>query len=371
MSGYHELKTRVSHANRLLRENERVNNADVAHFDRCDTSDDEDTPRNQNSGGSAKHDSAFDEMIAAGIEPDRFTIDSERETIEPDEQRQNQFDSRGERALPTTPHEFGELFPSPRKITIRHDDATFDGNYNLRLDTYITLRNGSLLPVTLFHLKIHDLERRIMSLRRYCRDSGREVCNTTCVPKKRKIAERPSIKRSISSAFGNLKLPMASKLSVESRDTNENPSSTDSEHEGCDDIMRNDEIHLDFSTYAQMKVARRWKRKQTRYEFEYWGVRYYWKTVDTVIGSTQGRAYRLCQEFSNQALANIVPQPLTAREMLTEETKGGWILPSVMWIEDESLRNRADVAEYVLLHPMQYLSHMPLVRSLRLVSLLL
>ncbi|KLU82575.1 hypothetical protein MAPG_01647, partial [Magnaporthiopsis poae ATCC 64411] len=78
---------------------------------------------------------------------------------------------------PTTPNEFARLFPSLNRLSIRHDEFTSDGNMNLRVDTPVrsSRRRGA---AQLFHLRMYDLARREFSLRRYCRDSGREVCNS-------------------------------------------------------------------------------------------------------------------------------------------------------------------------------------------------
>ncbi|KAK4964112.1 hypothetical protein LTR28_004044, partial [Elasticomyces elasticus] len=43
-------------------------------------------------------------------------------------------------ALPATPQDFAELFPSHRRLLIRHDDSTLDGNMNLRIDCQVALR---------------------------------------------------------------------------------------------------------------------------------------------------------------------------------------------------------------------------------------
>jgi len=91
---------------------------------------------------------------------------------------------------PSDPYTFARLFPSLDRLAIRHDDTTADGNMNLRVETVVAPSSpgpsgapGPVLgprrrpaTVQLFHLRMHDLARRDFSLRRYCRDSGREVC---------------------------------------------------------------------------------------------------------------------------------------------------------------------------------------------------
>ena len=43
-------------------------------------------------------------------------------------------------AIAATPTDFSELFPSCRRLAIRHDDSTIDGNMNLRVDTPVSIR---------------------------------------------------------------------------------------------------------------------------------------------------------------------------------------------------------------------------------------
>lgn len=88
-------------------------------------------------------------------------------------------------AVAATPSDFSELFPSHRRLTVRHDDSTIDGNMNLRIDTEVTMHGmhdisyicsilltqiagGRRCDMTLFHLRMHDLRDREFSLRRYC-----------------------------------------------------------------------------------------------------------------------------------------------------------------------------------------------------------
>ncbi|KAK0386127.1 hypothetical protein NLU13_5964 [Sarocladium strictum] len=102
---------------------------------------------------------------------------------------------------PTSPEIFSQFFPTLDRLTIRHDDLTPDGNMNLRIETppqfllppdRSTKRPHSMtgassrnfrapkrpMAFQLFHLRMYDLARRDFSIRRYCRDSGRELCNS-------------------------------------------------------------------------------------------------------------------------------------------------------------------------------------------------
>ncbi|CAK7270056.1 hypothetical protein SEPCBS57363_003908 [Sporothrix epigloea] len=80
---------------------------------------------------------------------------------------------------PSTPQEFAQLFPSLDRMSVRHDEFTTDGNMNLRVDVTVPVGSRRLLAsYQLFHLRMYDLAKREFSLRRYSRDSGREVCNS-------------------------------------------------------------------------------------------------------------------------------------------------------------------------------------------------
>ncbi|CAK7199723.1 hypothetical protein SEUCBS139899_002406 [Sporothrix eucalyptigena] len=80
---------------------------------------------------------------------------------------------------PSTPQEFAQLFPSLDRMSVRHDEFTTDGNMNLRVDVAVPVGSRRLLTsYQLFHLRMYDLAKREFSLRRYSRDSGREVCNS-------------------------------------------------------------------------------------------------------------------------------------------------------------------------------------------------
>ena len=108
-------------------------------------------------------------------------------------------------AIPSTPSDFAHLFPSTRRLHIRHDDATVDGNMNLRVDTEACASGGRKLALTLFHLRMHDLRHREFSLRRYCRESGREVCHSSRKVVKPTPGRRPTFQHSVSSALSSIR----------------------------------------------------------------------------------------------------------------------------------------------------------------------
>jgi hypothetical protein len=189
------------------------------------------------------------------------------------------------RAIPATPSDFSHLFPSHRRMTIRHDDATLDGNMNLRMDTEVNL-NGRKCDVTLFHLRMHDLKNREFSLRRYHRDSGREVCHSERKQAKTNVDLRPAFQRSLSNALNSMrpksdsKTPTLSDLkrhdsgygSLHSVESSELESTHSGEQEAqAQPPPSNVTIRLEFSNYAQVDVKCVGVKPHKRYEFEYWG----------------------------------------------------------------------------------------------------
>jgi len=136
------------------------------------------------------------------------TIPSEEDIVEASEYEVPDY--RHERfsptAVPATPPDFAELFPSSRRLLIGHDDTTIDGNMNLRVDTAVSTVEGRKRDVTLFHLRMQDLKNRQFSLRRYCRDSGREVCHSSRKYTEPSTQKRPGFQRSLSSALSTLRL---------------------------------------------------------------------------------------------------------------------------------------------------------------------
>lgn len=253
-------------------------------------------------------------------------------------------------AIAATPSDFSELFPSSRRLAIRHDDSTIDGNMNLRVDTTVSIR-GEMCDMTLFHLRMHDLKTRDFSLRRYCRDSGREVCHSTRKKPKSPKAARPSLQRSLSNALNSMRPKSSSGSSVtaltrhdsgygsmHSIDFNEGePPRSSNEEPKSTEKLSTDTVYLEFSNYAQVNV-RRAGNNGKRYQFEYWGSHYSWKKVaHTSDRNVNQTSYQLTQAGSERVLAHIAPVALTSRQAAEEKEKGGWIPPCSMWIADESI----------------------------------
>ncbi|KAI9653772.1 MAG: hypothetical protein M1829_001135 [Trizodia sp. TS-e1964] len=256
-------------------------------------------------------------------------------------------------AIPSTPPEFAELFPSTRRLCIHHDDSTIDGNMNLRVDTVVSTDDNTTQDITLFHLRMHDLKSRDFSLRRYCRESGREVCHT-----RRKYTEpaserRPSIQRSMSNA-------LASFRGKHDQPTDGGIQRHDSGYGSDDDAwdidckpskkmnlsMPTNTTKLEFSNYAHVDIKRMGTKSTKRYNFEYWGHNYAWRRSVRKEGSSKEISYNLVNIDTSAVIAHIVPDALTTSQQEEEKKKGGWIPPCSLWISDEKiLAGLTDVAE--------------------------
>lgn len=263
--------------------------------------------------------------------------------------------------LPTTPSDFGRLFPSHRRLTIRHDDSTLDGNMNLLIDTNV-LAYGGQRQMTLFHLRMQDLENREFSLRRYCRDSGREVCHSALKQDTSAAVKRSRLSRSLSNAVGSMlprsgaRTPPPDNLkrfdsgygSMYSVDVDgyDQPGSADQRSSNENSRLPN-VVRLEFSNYAHVDVNRRGSMGTQTYEYEYWGVRYKWKR--TKHPGLSEVSFNLTRSGSDQTLGCMRPIPRTASEMSEEKRLGGWIAPYSMWIDDETIIHaQKDVADVVV-----------------------
>lgn len=272
---------------------------------------------------------------------------------------------------PSNPKDFAQLFPSMNRLSIRHDDFTTDGNMNLRVDTIVPSRRRS--AVQLFHLRMYDLARREFSLRRYCRDSGREVCNSKRQYSAPATPARPHLSRSMSSAMKTLshatkpqfKRQDSSSSAVSAKDkrpatshsydTNAEVASLSSrgsggssEHGGRPSHQQprpTNAIKLEFSNYARVDVVRKGSKSNKRYEFDWWGHRYTWKRVvekhlDGVV------AFHLLRDNETTPVAHIVPETRSPLQVEDDERAGGWVPPCYMWINDNAILDAAtDVAE--------------------------
>lgn len=277
---------------------------------------------------------------------------------------------------PTTPQEFADYFPSTKRLFIRHDNTSYDGNMNLRVDTEIPSSKRRKENVQLFHLRMFDLKKREFSFRRYERSSGREICHTSLKHTKAAPQQRPALTRSVSNAFASIRRPdfkrTNSGLSTHSQKSRQNIKRQDSGYASHGEASENDEdlfpdekpsgtpaptqsstntTKLDFSNYAQVEVTR-WGKKSAhiRYSFEYWGHTYTWKRIIEKDGAGKAVSYHLYRgDDDSHAVAHVVPELRSSAEMRKEAAAGCWVAPSSMWIgEQRAVEGGADVADVIV-----------------------
>ena len=236
----------------------------------------------------------------------------------------------------SSPSEFALFFPSTRTMSIKHDDATLDGNMNLRVTTEADLVDGSQVDLTLFHLRMYDLRKREFSLRRYCRDSGREVCQSKRNLSKPARTGRSSLKRTVSNAILSLR-PRSDRGSIGSRDSWAQDSGYDTMSDKEVDLSSAPSIKsaegdtggssptlsLDFSNYAHVDVTRSGLKSSKRYDFYYWGNHYVWRRTIKSCGTTKEASYHLIDMKSDAAIAHIVPLPMSCSKKEQEAANGG------------------------------------------------
>lgn len=271
-------------------------------------------------------------------------------------------------SVPTTPRDFADLFPTAKRISIRHDDSTIDGNMNLRVDTQVEERYQKKQNYTLFHLRMHDLRTREFSLRRYCRDSGREVCHSIRKYQKPPTEKRPVLQRA-STALASLRHKPDSRPST-AAGLKRSDSGYESvrgvgneEHDAEDDsrpkstgyakgraLMPTNTLKLEFSNYAHIDVKRRGAKSSKRYSFEYWGYDYSWKRVVNKDRDQERVSYYLVRaDNEKEPLAHICPVRLTHDQAHEERARGGWIPPCYMRITDDGiLRSDGDISDVVV-----------------------
>lgn len=260
---------------------------------------------------------------------------------------------------PSNPSNFAEVFPTTKRMYIRHDDTTTDGNMNLRIDME-TKRKGT---VQLFHLRMQDLKKRDFSLRRYERSSGREVCHSSRKYVK-PATDRPPLTKSVSNAFASMRPPSLKRSdtissqktyrsfgSVRRQDSgygsdNEEESPRPRSSSSKKIPIPTNTTKLEFSNYAQVEVKRRGAKSSKRYEFSYWGHTYTWKRVEEKDGYSKAVSYHLFKGEGHTAVAHIVPEMRSPSQIMDERDAGGWVPPCSMWISDNNLLEaKTDVCE--------------------------
>ncbi|CCF33893.1 hypothetical protein CH063_05992 [Colletotrichum higginsianum] len=277
---------------------------------------------------------------------------------------------------PSTPQDFAKLFPSMNRLSICHDDLTPDGNMNLRVDTVAPGRRP--YNIQLFHLRMYDLGKREFSLRRYCRDSGREVCNSKRKYLEETVEERPTLQRSVSSAIKTLSMrkplprtnsggpvlggkgkdvpvPRPQSSASSSRNSADEPSgffrrSASFEPKPKARPVPSNAMKLEFSNYARVDVERRGSSHNKRYEFQWWGHKYQWKRViDKNLGVVSFHLVKDGNTNASDAVAHIVPETRSPNQVVEDESAGGWVPPCHMWISDRSVLDAVtDVADVIV-----------------------
>lgn len=102
---------------------------------------------------------------------------------------------------------------------------------------------------------------------------------------------------------------------------------------------------MEFSNYAHVELKRR-GASSTRYEYEYWWTKYQWRCETRKDGDLREVSYHLVDTRTSRTIAHLVPDILTPLEAIEEQSKGGWVPPSSIWITDPSAYERMpDVAE--------------------------
>jgi len=260
-------------------------------------------------------------------------------------------------AIPATPRDFSELFPSTRRLSIRHDDSTVDGNLNLLVSTQVeTDWSSRKQDITLYHLKMNDLKSRDFSLRRYCRDSGREVCHAGRKYHSSPSEGRPTLTKSLSSALATFRRHSEPKSPHLKRSDSGYGSIF---HERLDDLsvkspndvtssssVPTNTIKLEFSNYAQVEVKRKGSNSKKGYQFEYWGHTYTWRRNVRQEGTFEEVSFHLLRKDQPAPLAHIVPVPMTRFQAEEERSRGGFIPACSMWIKDASIvEGLPDLAE--------------------------
>lgn len=261
---------------------------------------------------------------------------------------------------PSTPQDFAELFSSSKRLHIRHDDTTCDGNLNLRVDIEDPF-GGPKANIQLFHMRMHDLKKREFSIRRYERSSGREVCHSS---RKYKTASerKPNLTRSMSNALASIRgsngkfkrrnSGSSTHSSTSSQQVKRQDSGYGSSHEDEEEAESKPKdqeptktMKLEFANYAIVEVSRKGTKSSKRYEFEYWGHTYTWKRVIEQDGESKAVSYHLHRD-DGHVVAHIVPEMRSPSQIKAEVVAGGWVPPCSMWVSDHSiLEALTDVAE--------------------------
>ena len=250
----------------------------------------------------------------------------------------------GSDALPSSPAEFDASFPSRRRLRIHHDDATSDGNMNLRVDIDSSDRHGRPQKLILFHLRMQDIKARKFSLRRYSRDSGREICHTSCnmsFSTSTELAETGML-----SPIGQALRQLRDRQEYHSHSNRRPQRRSPPDLQPAETDPRN--ITVQFSNYSQIDLEKRGSKATQRYEYEFWGSNYRWQRQIIQMGQRKAVSFHLVSGTSSRSIAHITPDYLTEAESQEEQYMGSWVPPCTLQIVDKKVfRGLTDVAEYV------------------------
>lgn len=318
----------------------------------------------QSGSTSSRADSELSEYGKASVNTYCTTVESINETEEYPPYDYYQYHDKAPRneATPATPAEFAHLYPSVRRFQIRHDNASADGDMNIRVDTNVNDRNGGVPKyITLFHLRMYDLQKREFSLRRYGRDCGREVAHTHQKVEKPTTPRRPALQRTVSKALHSIRGKSEHEKQISSLSRQDSGyGSVDEEmedafvdrpksREGVDEHKSANTIKLEFSNYAHVEVTRKGSKTSRKYDYEYWGKNYSWKRLLRKLPATgeEEISYQLVNNCSGNIVAVILPDPVSPLHIM-QETTGEFVPPCSLYLKDslqDPIFGPADVAE--------------------------
>ncbi|RPB26003.1 hypothetical protein L211DRAFT_782257 [Terfezia boudieri ATCC MYA-4762] len=215
-------------------------------------------------------------------------------------------------AIPATPNEFAQLFPSSRKFQIKHDDASADGDMNIRIEKVVS-------------------------------------------PK------RPALQRSVSRALQSFraKSEQEKQMTLNRQDSGYGSSFDDEDEEGVferpksrygsEEVKPSTAITMEFSNYAHVQVDRKGTKGSRKYDFEYWGKNYSWKRMIRKHPATgeDEISYSLLNNGTGNIVASIIPDPAHS---IDEE--GGEFVPACTFQFKESTQDliqcSADAADVIM-----------------------
>ncbi|KMU91378.1 hypothetical protein CIHG_09123 [Coccidioides immitis H538.4] len=202
---------------------------------------------------------------------------------------------------------------------------------------------------------------REILVRRYCRQSGREVCH----PRESTESVHESDTQRLLGQFSPFRPKSKSQqtnLNHLRRQDSGYKSGTEedelSEKNGFperdappsqNEPSPTNTIKLEFSNYAHVDVQRRGSKISKRYDYEYWSTKYQWRRSIRHHGGSEELSYHLYDLSKPKPVAHIVPEALAPMEAFDEESKGGWVPPSSIWISDAAIFGKmSDIADVVI-----------------------